>query len=162
MFARDLPDNIRIGNTANFVNRWHDLEAQEVQNRLWHGDPAAGWEGDPNLLLTRDAKGWVLIHLGEDTNWYIITREKPDSAPGALQRLPYALVMMDNLRQDVAAERDKANEIHEAARLAAAADALNEPTDRVLHGLRKDQGHHMGLTSKQFFAVGGLKKATDK
>ena len=68
---------------------------------------------------------------------------------------------MDNFRQDVDAERTKQNQIHEAARMAKDAEDLHDPTERVLHGLRKDQGHHMGLTSKRFFAVGGLKKASD-
>ena len=41
---RDTGDRIRIGSTQNYVTRWHDLAAQEVQKRLWHGDPAVGWE----------------------------------------------------------------------------------------------------------------------
>lgn len=158
MWSRDIPDNIRIGTSDNFVQQWHDLEAQDVQKRLWHGDPACGWEGDPNLLLTRDRKGWVLIHLGVDARWYVVCREQANASPGALQSLPLALVTMDNFRSDVDAERTKANEIHEAARMAANVDELLEPAERVYHALRKDVGYHHGLTSKQFFAVGGLKK----
>ncbi len=158
---RDAGDRIRIGNSSNYVSRWHDLAAQEVQYRLWSGDPAVGWEGDPNLLLTRDDRGWVLIHLAADLKWYIVCRERPDSSPGALQMLPLALVKMDNLRKDVDAERTRANELHRAAKLAQDAEDLHEPTERVLHGLRKDMGHHMGLTSQRFFSVGGLKKVKE-
>lgn len=158
MQRRDVPGDIRIGTSSNFVQQWHDLEAQEVQNRLWNGDPACGWEGDPNLLLTRDGEGWVLIHLAADTKWYVVCREQSDASPGALAMLPLALVTMDNFRKDVDAERTRANEVHRAAKLAADAESLMEPTERVYHGLRKDIGFHHGVTSKQFFAVGGVSK----
>ena len=159
MQRRDVPGDIRIGTSNNFVQQWHDLAAQDVQNRLWNGESAVGWEGDPNLLLTRDAKGWVLIHLDNiDLNWYVVCREKVGASPGALQMLPLALVTMDNFRKDVDDERTKANEVHQAAKLAADAESLMEPTERVYHGLRKDIGFHHGVTSKQFFAVGGVTK----
>jgi hypothetical protein len=159
MQRRDVPGDIRIGTSTNFVQQWHDLAAQDVQNRLWYGEPACGWEGDQNLLLTRDENGWVLIHLdNNDHNWYVVCREAKGAAPGALQMLPLALVTMDNFRKDVDHERTKANEVHKAAKLVADADALMEPSERVYHALRKDVGYHHGITSKQFFAFGGLKQ----
>lgn len=157
--AREIPDTIQIGTSNNTVQRWHDLEAQDIQNRLWYGDPSCGWEGDPNLLLTRDAQGWVLVHLGTDAQWYIVCRQRGDASPGALQRLPAAMVAMDERRQDVEAKRLKDNEILKAAQHAQRAEEMAEPLDRVYYGLRKDIGYMHGITSKQFFAVGGVKNA---
>jgi len=32
-------------------------------------------------------------------------------------------------------------------------EALTEQAERVYHGLRKDQGHQLGLTSKRYFTT---------
>lgn len=123
------------------------------------------WEVDPNLELAHPEyapQGWAILWLGPDTQWHAVMINTSGD-PRQLLLAPQIMRERDrnspvNSRES-AFERDvKAAELAEQARMAAAADKLAEASERVYHALRKDVGHHYGITSKQFFNFGESKR----
>jgi len=146
--ATARPDSLRVGDQT--FHGWHDLEIASVKKQLE--------EIDPNLLLMKTERGgWAVLWNGHDANWHAVCINHSGSR-AALLALPAVLRERDrnspvNSRES-AFERDmKEVRRREKAREEEMIEALTEQAERVYHGLRKDQGHQLGLTSKRYFTT---------
>lgn len=142
------PEHIRAG-TKTF-RRWMDLEVHSIIRQLQ--------EIDPNLALVKtEDGGWGVLWNGPDAQWHAVCFNKSGSR-AALQALPTVLRERDrnspvNSRES-AFERDVAAFVkRQEDKDAAAAEALTEAAMQVYAALRKDVGHHEGLTSRKYFSL---------
>lgn len=116
--------------------------AHDIQRKLKEGDPSIGWEGDERLYIApRDgAEGYVVGRLCEDGVKRLICYSKPP------HRLDQELLVMlrdnDTRRTDVRKRIDLHNARIQKEHDERATERIAEAMDRVVHGLRKDQGHH--------------------
>lgn len=139
------PEVVRDPRTGHYMTLWIDPVVQDVLDRLHHGDPSCGWEGDPNLALFLEQRPqfreptWVLARLEADGQWRAVTRAK---RPGAnLRHLPLLLVTHDRQRgHDAVEEMIRHNDRLRAEKDARDADRTAEVLDRVIHGINKDTG----------------------
>lgn len=124
------------------------------------------WEVDPNLEVTHPQyapQGWAILWCGNDGEWHAVMVNKSGD-PRQLLLAPHVMRERDrnspvNSRES-AFERDlRKKEEADAAREAAMVDKVAEAAERVYAGLRKDVGHHYGVTSKRYFDFGGDKTA---
>jgi len=121
-------------------------------------------EIDPNLELAHPdyaPTGWAVLWNGPDAQWHAIMVNTAGD-PRQLLLIPEVLRRRDaqspvNSRESAFEKDMKEREMAEAARDAHAAEALSESMQRVYHGLRKDVGHHHGVTSKKYFRFGSDK-----
>jgi len=118
-------------------------------------------EIDPNLDLFHPEyapQGWAALWNGPDGQWHAVTINKSGD-PRQLIMLPNNIRERDrnspaNSRES-AFERDvRKAEMDKVVREEMAVDKINEAAERVYAGLRKDVGHHYGVTSKRYFDFG--------
>jgi len=126
-----------IDGTPTFVSY-----AADIQRLLKKGDPTIGWEGDERLYIAprQGAEGYVVGRLCEDGVKRLICFSK---APHRLDK--QLLIMLrdnDTRHNDVRKRIEQHNARVQKEHDDRAADRISEAMDRVIHGLRKDQGHH--------------------
>lgn len=118
-----------------------DPAVQDMVDLLHNGYPPLGWEGDERLGLYHTADGrWELDRLGEDGVMRTVCRSKSG------QKLDLGLIRMlvqhDARRgYDAAEEVIRHNDDLTDRRTKEAEEALMEPMDKVLWGVKKDLGH---------------------
>ena len=136
---------IQIGVTK--FEHWHDLEISGIKAQLA--------EIDPNLLLMRHPEGgYAVLHNDAHGQWYAVCVNKNPSRE-SLQALP-SILRERNARarhnqKESALERDiRSLADQQAAREKQQVQDLTAQADRVYHALRKDIGHHLGVTKSRF------------
>jgi hypothetical protein len=123
------------------MRRWVAPEVKEIMTKLHYGDPACGWEGDPQLDLYMNSLGqWVLCRHEE---WGL--SEIMVSRPGVKldNRIIEMLVTHDgrrgyNVVEDVMLQNAALLRQNEAQ----AQERVAEAADRLKFSLRKDIGQH--------------------
>lgn len=135
---------------------WQTHEA-EISHRLRFGDPALGWEGDPELKLVRrlatddEPARWEVWRTAPDGTDTLVTTRGGDRFPG--NDLIVALVRADSRRHDRLAQIMASQE---AQRRRVEADRKAENLDRadkLAWALGKDLG--MPAQSGRPFTLGG-------
>lgn len=69
-----IPDHLRRQPGMGGGSR---ITEAEIVDKLNHGDPALGWEGDPRLALYQEGDVWVLYRLEADGELRPVMRSKP-------------------------------------------------------------------------------------
>lgn len=118
-----------------------DPAVQDFVDLLHNGYAPFGWEGDERLgLYLGPENRWELWRLCEDEEMRLIVRSKPDAKLDV--RVIQMLVEHDARRGHDAAEEVIAhNEALVERRTQEAVEALMEPMDKVMWGIRRDLGH---------------------
>lgn len=116
--------------------------SHDIQRKLKEGDPSIGWEGDERLYVAprEGAEGYVVGRLCEDGVKRLICVSK---APHRLdQELLIQLRDHDTRRVNVLKQVNDHNARIQKAHDDRATERISEAMERVIHGLRKDQGHN--------------------
>ena len=149
MMSRSPAHSEYITAGTKTFKRWTDLEILSITRQLE--------EIDPNLALVRtDDGGWGVLWNGPDAQWHAVCFNRSGSRY-ALQALPSVLRERDrnsptNSRES-AFERDvRAYKERQDRQLDESTAALTEDALRVYAALRKDEGHHLGITRQRYFS----------
>jgi len=116
---------------------WADHDAS-IADKLRNGDPALGWEGDPDLRLVRNAvegrwEVWRRTPLGEDS---LVCTRAGDRLPG--DDLILALIRADSRRYDRLAQILAADAAAKRAKESEWSDRNADLADRLAHAVSKD------------------------
>jgi hypothetical protein len=120
---------------------WMDSAMTALIDKLHHGDPVRGWEGDPNLAVYWDgaSERWEVQRLEDDGEYRMVCRSMPGIPFD--ERLIDALISWDNRRrtqsihEQVVSHNRKVRAGHEAAHREYIAE---EVAPRLRHAILKD------------------------
>lgn len=136
-----LPNGMTLFQDANFMTRLHN------------GDPTYGWVGDERLGVYHAGGRIEIWRHCEDGVPRLIVRSKPgvNVLDGGLLRFLAEHDSMSRRAYNVRADMDAANAAVQRELDRKAQEQTEEAAERLEHGLRKDIGAHIGVTSKRFF-----------
>lgn len=120
---------------------WMDSVMTDLIDKLHHGDPIRGWEGDERLAVYWNEPRWEIWRLEEDDQYRMICRSQP-GVPFD-ERLIDQLCAWDVRRRTVslADEVEANNAAVDAAKKAERDDYMNhEVVPRLEHALIKEAG----------------------
>lgn len=131
---------------------WGDHDA-DIADKLRNGDPALGWEGDPELRLVRNAvegrwEVWRRTPLGHDS---LVCTRGGDRLPG--DDLIRALIAADSRRHDRLAQIEAANAARQKARDDEWSDRNLDTADKLAHAIGQDLG--MPAQDGRVYTLGG-------
>jgi len=124
---------------------WLDPALKDVIDKIHHGDPVKGWEGDPRLavyaLPTPVGLVWELVRLEDDEQYRHVHYTEPNQPLD--DRIIDWLLANDARRRpngyNLAAEIEKANDALDRERDAKRDEwVAEEIAPRLRHALRKD------------------------
>lgn len=128
----------------------------DFDKRLKFGDATVGWTGwahtDGHPIGVYFVDGCVELRrfVGED--WHTIMRSKPHVRTLGTETLRFLADhdMLSRRDYDPIAEIEAANRRAEKAHKDRRSALHEEAADRLGHALRKDVGHHYGVTKREF------------
>lgn len=124
---------------------WIEEIDPEFVRQLQQGDPAMGWEGDPQLFIRKNLHtgGWTLWRLEDDNVERAVCHSKPNAAGKhvADKSLFLRLMEHDTRRGDVFAKLHAKNAAVQKEKDTKEYEAHYEKLDKVYFALAKDVGH---------------------
>ena len=122
---------------------WIEGPMSDVIDKLNNGDPAKGWEGDPNLAVyyIPESERWEILRLEETGRYELVCRSKPG--------VPFHDGVIDMLmtrdqkyrKLDLHQEVVEHNEAMRAAEEREFDERMTEFAERFAYGVRKDMGY---------------------